>query len=81
MLCAEQDLKQGKMEGSSPQDQPIGTEMGQEAEQRSGSGSESSGSQAQEMSSGSQGSQADAQGGRFDEEAVPGDHPYDPRPR
>jgi len=71
------------MEASSPQDQPIGTDMGQEAEQRSGSGAGSGGGEAQEKStsSESQGAQADAQGGRFDEEAVPGDHPYDPRPR
>jgi hypothetical protein len=84
----EQDIKEGNQQGSSPHlEQPIGTEYGQAAdEQRSGSSDERSagsspgtGSQAQEEVSQQQGEQP--QGGRFGEEALPGDHPYDPRPR
>lgn len=60
--------------------QQMGTELGQVAEERSTpvSGGADTGSQAQEMSQGSPNSE---QGGRFDEEPVAGDHPYDPRPR
>lgn len=80
---AEQDLKQGKIEpsreeASSPKDQPLGTEYGQAAEEHS-SGSGADSCKSQEMSSASGSEQP--QGGRFDEEPVPGDHPYDPRPR
>jgi hypothetical protein len=58
--------------------QPMGTEYGKTADERSSSGSSDTGSQAQEMS---QGSPASEEGGRFDEEPVAGNHPYDPRPR
>lgn len=58
----------------------VGTEYGQAAEERSSSGGSDTGGQggAQEMS---QGPPMSDEGGRFDEEAVTGSHPYDPRPR
>lgn len=83
---AEQDIKEGNLEGSSSaQDQPVGSDLGTEAEQRSSSSSTQAGGSgtAGEASGTSQAAQetAEPQGGRFDEEQVMGDHPYDPRPR
>jgi hypothetical protein len=54
----------------------VGTEYGQAAEERSSSGGSDTG--AQEMS---QAAPTSDKGGCFDEEPVPGNHPYDPRPR
>ena len=88
-----QDIGQGRMEptteGSS---QPMGTEYGQATEQRTSSGSQ--GGQEKEMSAFGEAAwgegappvseeppRGDPEGGRFDEEPTPGDHPYDLSPR
>jgi hypothetical protein len=81
LLCAAQDIGQGLMEpdaAKGSESQQMGTEYGAAAQERSSGGGSDTGSQAQEMS---QGSPTSEEGGRFDEEQVAGNHPYDPRPR
>jgi hypothetical protein len=55
-----------------------GTEHGAATEERTSSGGADTGRQSQQMSDAPAVSE---EGGRFDEEQQPGNHPYDPRPR
>lgn len=80
---AVQDIGQGKMEPDAGHmegaTQPTGTEYGAATEERTSASGADTGRQSQQV-------MADAppvsqEGGRFDEEPQPGDHPYDPRPR